>query len=131
MSYTCVVTSQIKFSGRPALVGTKSLEYGGNPSISETIAQSASGQRVALAIDQSQLKMLYMKATGSDLTIKTNSEGTPTQTITLVDGVPQLWFDGNGQDCPITADITTDIYVTEGGTADSLLEIEPLVDPTI
>lgn len=69
-----------------------------------------------LAIDVEQLKVLHIQAT-ADMTIKTNSSGSPADTLTIVANKPLLWFDGCGMVCPLDTDVTQ-LYVAsaDGGT---------------
>ena len=61
------------------------------------------------------------------VTIETNSPSSPSQTITLAAGVPNLWIYGGPGTNPITANVTT-IYLT--AAAAGTLKIRVLYDPT-
>lgn len=92
-------------------------------------------QLFALALDVSQLKSLYIEAVGGALTLKTNSSGSPANTITLADGVPFSWIQNNGaladtSGAAITTDITA-LYVTNGNAAAVSLKFATLLDPTV
>lgn len=92
-------------------------------------------QLFALALDVSQLKSLYIEAVGGALTLKTNSSGSPANTITLADGVPFSWIQNNGaladtSGAAITTDITA-LYVTNGTAAAVSLKFATLLDPTV
>jgi hypothetical protein len=77
---------------------------------------------------------LFIVATGA-LTLKTNSSGSPANTITLVKDEPFLWRTGDGTlrdtaGSAITTDITG-LYITNPGAAAVDLKLFALVDPTI
>lgn len=98
-----------------------------------TIAGSATNVLHAYAMDVSQMKSIFILADGA-LTIKTNSSGSPTNTITLVAGEPFFWRLGDGtlKDTggATLADITA-LYITNPGTDPVSLYLSSLFDPTV
>lgn len=48
------------------------------------------------------------------MVIKTNSSGTPQETINLVAGVPYFWYAGSGITNPFVGDVTTAFASTPG-----------------
>jgi hypothetical protein len=61
------------------------------------------------------------------LTIKTNSSGAPSQTISLAAGVPTAWITGGAGANPFSVDVTK-IYLT--AVTAGTLNIRVLYDPT-
>lgn len=96
--------------------------------INESIPGETTDQEVALALDISQLKACIFYA-ASALKIETNSGAVPDDTIDLADGEPFVWRDKYLAD-HFTADITTNIFVTNAGTAAVVLEGLLIIDPT-
>lgn len=80
-----------------------------------TIAASASDVQHNFRVDVSQLAVFAIYAE-SDMTIKTNSSGSPVDTIVVNAGETIVWLAGEAN-APISGDMT-DIYVTStsGGT---------------
>lgn len=105
---------------------TISQSASGLTTLSETIAAAASNVQHAFVCDVSAVKCFRMKAT-ADMTVKTNSSGSPAQTLTLVANYPYVWNYGDLASFFLTTDVTT-IYVssTDGGQ----LDIECLYDAT-
>jgi hypothetical protein len=91
-------------------------------------------QLTAFVLDVSQLKFLYIVAAGA-LTIKTNSSGSPANTITLAADVPFQWILGDNAlrdtaNAAITTDITA-LYITNAGEAPVNLQLLSGFDPTV
>ena len=74
----------------------------------------------------------FLMISDQDLTDETNSGTVPDDTFTLTDNVPVFWSAGNASTTnPITADVTTNIFVTNASaTEEALLTIQSLQDPT-
>lgn len=62
-------------------------------------------------------------------TIKTNSSGSPTDTITVKAGVPKFWTAQSGDTNPLTGNITTGIYVTTTAAVAANLDFITGQDP--
>lgn len=90
------------------------------------IPASSTDYAVEYAVDVSQCKAVFLVA-DADMTLETNSGGSPTQTISLTAGVPVAWITGAGTN-PLTSDITS-LYVTS--TAGGNLKIRTLIDATV
>jgi hypothetical protein len=78
-----------------------------------------------LEADVSTIVSLAMEWDGAGsetCVIKTNSSGTPDDTITLTHGSPLIWNteiqDTLGTACPLTVDVTTGIFVTNAAAGD-------------
>lgn len=98
----------------------------GEVNVDETIPASQTNMLITLAVDVSALKSLYISS-DETLTIKTNSSGSPTDTLTITGGKPLVWYTGCGFSCPLTGDVTV-IYVTNSAAA--ALKIRTLQDAT-
>ncbi len=81
-----------------------------------------------LSIDVSQIKFLVMVAT-ADCTVKVNSSGAPTPTITLKANEPYLWWVNAPWVNVLTVDVTG-IYITAAGTGTMDFTVRGIVDPT-
>jgi hypothetical protein len=78
-----------------------------------------------LEADVSTIVSLAMEWDGAGsetCVIKTNSSGTPDNTITLTHGSPLIWnteiLATLGTACPLTVDVTTGIFVTNAAAGD-------------
>lgn len=117
--------------GQLAIERVISIEGGAGLNLDETIDTTAN-RLVAFTADVSQLKSLFI-VSNKDVTIKTNSSGSPANTFTLSANIPFSFIlgdpplrDTNGD--AVTTDITA-LYVTM--QAEGLLQIRALIDPTV
>ena len=84
----------------------------------------------ACAIDVSQMQTAYLWSS-RDITIKTNSSGSPAATITLKAGSP-LKFKLNGSTAnPFGATDVTALYITNASGQAALVKIYVGIDPTV
>jgi hypothetical protein len=79
--------------------------------LDETINPSVTNQQINFDFKKATLLVVYMIPAGGDLTIKTNSSGSPQETIVLKDGIGIYWAVNEGHACPFAGDVTA-IYVT-------------------
>ena len=110
------------------------VQGGAEYNVNESIGASAVNAQVALAIDVSQLKSLFILAAAA-LVLKTNNSGAPVNTITLAANQPFAWQAGDGdlldtEGEEITTDVTT-LYVTNPVAEAIDLRIFVLTDPTV
>jgi len=118
---------QSYYTPSQAIEDTDSFDYESEVNIAVTIPASTTNQEILIAIDVSELKSLCLSSDYS-LTIKTNSSGSPTDTIALVGGKPYIWTVNSYDTCKLTADVTK-IYVTNGsGTNAAALKVSALVN---
>lgn len=116
-----------------SFAGTVTVQAGLEVNVDEAIPESASDLEVAFAADVSQLKSLFLLSDKA-LTLKTNSDSAPDNTIALAAGVPFVWNHQNGvalrdtEDAAISTDIAK-LYAT--GTDAAALKIRALLDPTV
>jgi hypothetical protein len=93
----------------------------------QSIAAGATNQNFIIALDVSQIKVIVIKSDQA-LTIKTNSSGSPTNTINLLAGVPYSWvYNANYNTLLLTGDVTS-IYVTNAGASAARLQIVAVLD---
>ena len=77
-----------------------------------TIAGTTTDQLIDLAFPTTGLQCVCLWS-DTNLTVKTNSNTSPAQTINLLANVPVEWGTGMGGTNPITAAVTS-LYVTNG-----------------
>lgn len=108
----------------------ESVQSAGAESNIDEALTDATDQLIAFALDISQCKSLLIWATGGNITVKTNSSGTPDDTIALTKDQPIVWTADDSPEFPIplSADITA-IYATNTGSG--TLHIRALSDPTV
>lgn len=90
------------------------------------VAANQTNYEVDYTLDVSSCKGLYISSDVA-MTVKTNSSGSPDQTITLTANTPVIWYTGIGATCPITTDVTK-LYVTN--TTAGTLKVRSLEDVT-
>ena len=81
-----------------------------------------------IAIDVSALASLYMAA-DQDITIKTNSSGSPDDTISLKANKPLVWTPNCGFSNPLSEDVLSIFCANSSGT-NATLQIRLLQDAT-
>jgi len=93
-----------------------------------TLTASQANKQVALTIDVSELKALFIS---SDVacTVETNNSTTGDDTLTIVADQPLVWFTGCGLTNPLGTDVTT-VYVTNDEATAGTCKIRALVDGT-
>lgn len=101
-------------------VSSVTTSYTGNDetNIGESVTASTTNKKFQAHVDVSQIQAMLLKS-DKDVELYTNaaSTGTPTDHISLKAGVPVIWTKDNLEDCPFTADITADVYVTNAGAS--------------
>lgn len=121
-----LVQSLTALSGQ--LSASKQYTAGAGTEFDETIPASTTNAPVSLAIDISQVKSLIILS-DQIVTIKTNSSGSPTDTIVTKAGVPYIWNTDSYDNCKVTADVTT-AFITNGTANAARVQIAALFDPT-
>lgn len=107
---------------------SKQYSAAGSIEIDETVPATTTHMPLSLAIDVSQLKSLLISSDVA-LTLKTNSSGSPTDTIAIKAGIPYIWNTDSYDTCLITADVTTAFLTNATGGA-ATVSIRGLYDPT-
>lgn len=97
-------------------------------SLSETIADGSTNQAVAFTLDVSAVKSFYLNSS-KDITFKTNSSGSPADTLALKANVPYIWHT-NAYDTFLLGTDVTVLYITNASGAAATLTIEVITDPT-
>jgi hypothetical protein len=110
MSFTHRLTFVGAMQGGPSLSGTQT-ESGGTPNLFDTTYPAAAvNQLVTIAIAHANIQSIVILASSACI-IKTNSSSSPSNTITLVPGVPLIWSLSDAYFAnPITVDITA-LYI--------------------
>jgi hypothetical protein len=125
MSFTHQVTEKVLVGGE-SITKTNTLTSGSKVSIDESLS-IGTDTLVALTLDVSQVKSAYIVA-DTAMTLETNSSGSPANTLTLVAGLPYVWYTNKYDSFKLTTDVTA-LYVTNA--AAGRLQMEFLVDPTV
>ena len=84
---------------------------------------------VLIAIDVSQVKAIQIACTG-DVTLKTNSSSSPSNTLQLVANVPYEYHQNSYNTFKLTQDVSK-LYVTNNGSSTVRLTVRGLYDPTL
>jgi hypothetical protein len=97
---------------------------------SQVVNASTTNQEISYFVDFSQLgaQSCMVLYSTQDLTIKTNSSGSPTDTITLTANGARVWAGGESS-CPFSADVTK-IYVTNATGSAATVTILVCYDAT-
>lgn len=82
---------------------------------------TATNHDLPLSVTYTDIAYLYFYCDIA-VTIKTNSTGSPDQTISLAAGKPLKWATGDADACPITANLTH-LYLTTASNAGACLFI--------
>ncbi len=121
-------------NGGQAINKSIAVSGGAETNIDETIAASATNIAIEFTLDISQLKGLFLNS-DRNITIKTNSSGSPDNTFTLQANVPFAWVFGDPTlrdtgGTAVTVDVAS-IFVTNADSVNAaLVQIRSLTDPT-
>lgn len=118
MAITYTVTTKLEKDGINLQEKSVSVSGGREQAIDVNIADSTTDDEVAFTADVSLMQAIYI-VSDQAVTIETNSGSTPDDTIVLVADEPVQWNASSKLTNPITADITTNIFITNasGSTA--------------
>lgn len=97
--------------------------------LDESIPDSSTDLEITFLIDQSAMVSIYIES-DQDILLETNDGSTPTDELTIVANEPTLWTTNSVHDNPITADITTNIFITNSSGSTANLKIRALQDAT-
>lgn len=126
MSFTHTFTETWSGAGR-TVQSEKSFTAALQTGLKETIADAAT-KEIFISIDFSALVSIYIKS-DHDITLKTNSVGTPDDTLVLKADVPYIWNADKIDALKLTVDVVS-IHAVNTAGAVATLEIEVLQDPT-
>ncbi len=119
----------LKVTG-PGVERTKTVTVEGSAtqSVDEDIATGQTNFEIALALDVSAVKSIYI-CSDKDITLETNDGATPDDTIALSANVPYIWNTESYDALLLTVDVTS-IFITNASGATANLVIEVLTDAT-
>ena len=120
-------TNVVNVTGVATVAKTVSKSASAVISLSETIAGSGTTQ-VFQAIDVSAVAGIVINSTVA-VTLKTNSSGSPDNTIVLVADQPYIWYTAAYDTFKLTTDVVSIYCVVAVATAGTLT-IEGVVDAT-
>lgn len=125
ISYT--VTRKIT---TPSGTLTQSTAYSASASteLDETVADSQTDYQIAVAIDVSAVKAFWIESDQA-VTVETNSGSSPTNTLTLVAGVPYVWNTDWYDTFKLTGDVTN-IFVTNASGSTANIKLRVVQDAT-
>lgn len=81
----------------------------------DQVAGSATNQKWDMTATKAKLNLILIYS-DVPVTLKTNSSGSPTETISIPAGEPVLWSANGPLTCPFSANITGGIFITVPGT---------------
>lgn len=85
---------------------------------------------VGCEIDVSALKLLYIYS-DQTVTITTNDDGTPDDTLTITALKPLIWYTGCGLPNPFASAVDVESFkATRGSAGDAALKVRVIQDPT-
>lgn len=93
-----------------------------------SVAGASTDLQHFIAIDVSAVK-LFVALCDRDITLETNSGGSPANTLSLTAAVPYVWRTGKADSFKLTTDVTS-IFATLAAGDPARLQIQALVDPT-
>ncbi|TXH41657.1 MAG: hypothetical protein E6Q97_37105 [Desulfurellales bacterium] len=91
----------------------------GNVSIEETIANAETNKLVACSFPSSGLKLMSMSS-DKDITVKTNSSGSPQETFALKANEPVLFIEGQ---TALLAGAVTALYITNASGSSATFKL--------
>lgn len=124
-------TIEISYSGGGAAKSDSITKTStGRVSFEESVATASTDFEITCpTVDVSACKLIYIKST-QDVTFETNSGAAPTDTLTLKANEPYVWWDGAPFVNMITADIITNVFVTNASGAAATVTFEAILDTT-
>jgi len=106
----------------------QSVDASAHTQVVEKIADGTSDEEVAIEIDVSAVKALYINST-QDMTLETNDTGSPDDTLNLLANVPCVWHENSYYALLLTVDVTA-LYLTNSSGSDATLNVWALYDST-
>lgn len=131
MSKTHTITTSWSNGSTPlqgASVNTSDGEINRSLTGADAVPGSTTNQAITIAFLLAGLKSIYLLS-DQDVAIKTNSSGSPQETINLKAGQPIIWAQGLGL-APLFAGNITAMYVTNAGSVAANVNICVLIDST-
>jgi len=100
----------------------------GHAAIAEAIADGQTAKQINIAIDVSALKSIVIKS-DQNITIKTNSSGSPDDTLTIEANKEYSWNEDSLDTCQLGTDVTT-IFIANASGSEATLTIDAIQDAT-
>jgi hypothetical protein len=129
MSHTFQFTERVTI-GNETTTANNSVTAGQLISIEEAIPDSSTDLLVALSVDVSQIRGVYIESDQA-LLLETNDGSSPDDTLTLVAGIPYVWYTSKYDALFCIGDDITALYVTNASGETANLKIKLLIDPTV
>lgn len=108
---------------------TKSVTDEGDVTLEVAVADGQTNKLVACELDVSQCKALVLMATVA-MTLKTNSSGSPADTIALSANVPLVYSGDAAETNPLGTDVTA-LYLTNASGTDGTFHMKAIFDATV
>jgi len=100
-------------------------------SLSESLADVAAGNgttQMTMTIDVSAVKAFAIFS-DVDITLKTNSSGSPANTLALKAGIPYIWTTDSYDTFKLTTDVTS-LFFVNAGSVDANIKVTVVADAT-
>lgn len=94
--------------------------------VETVVTAGATNATITLVLDVSAIQSLMLYS-DQPCTIKTNSDSTPADTITLAAKQMIIWTASNIEACPLTVDVTS-LHVAVPGATDAAIKVFALLD---
>jgi len=111
-----------------SIAQTVTIEADGEGNRNVTVNAATTDKRVDIAIDVSELKLLYIHS-DQDITIETNSGSAADDTLTIKANKPFVWYADCGLTNPLGTDVTA-LFITNAGATAANVKIRTLEDTT-
>jgi hypothetical protein len=128
MSNTIQISYSTLVNGVPVSSSVQTASGSSLLQITETIANAGTNIAVACSIDEDALAGFFLSS-NYDVTVKTNSSGSPQETIALKAGVPVVWTSGSVGSKPISDDVTA-LYITNASGSSATVTLIAITDAT-
>ncbi len=117
-----------KYDGGTTRSITETVTVDAQETVKRNIPAGATTQ-FNITVDVSEMKTLNMGITKGNCTVKTNSSGSPVQTLTIKSPNPVMWSKNDIAANPLTTDLTA-LFVTNNGDEDAEFFFVAGVDST-
>lgn len=115
-------------AGNESIAKQESISADSESRLDVLVSDGATALQINVAIDVSALKALFICA-DQDLTIETNSSGSPDDTLEIKADVPLVWTPDCGYACPLSADVAA-LFLANASGEDATLQVRLLQDAT-
>lgn len=119
LSAMCLISMSLKLTVEPSSGSSisKTTAYSADSQIQVDLAVANGGTNIehVVAFDKDSLQAIYL-VSDQNVTLKTNSSGSPADTISLLANVPFIWADDGYIAVPFSADVTKFYWTNASGT---------------